>query len=450
MDEAALTHSRVLRIAVPILLANITVPLLGIVDTGVVGQMGQAAPIGAVGIGAIILTAVYWVFGFLRMGTTGLTAQAVGAGDGGEVAALLSRGLLIGFAAGLALVALQLPILAAGFWLSPASDAVEGLARDYAAIRIWSAPAAISLYAVTGWLIWQERTRAVLVLQIWINGLNILLDLWFVLGLGWGVAGVAWATFLAEWSGLLLAAWICRDVFAGRAWRQAGRVFDRARLKQMLAVNGDIMIRSVLLQAMFVAFLMWSGGLGDVPLAANQILMQFLQFTAFALDGFAFAAEALVGQAVGARLLPAFRRAVWLTGTWGLAVCVVLAGVFWSAGPAIIAVLAEAEEVRAEAGIYLIWLALAPVVGCAAWMLDGVFIGATRTRDMRDMMVVSAVAYFAAAWPLMWALGNHGLWLALLFSFVVRGATLWWRFPGLERSISEEKYVSKFGGFSSS
>ena len=211
---AGLTHARVLRIAGPIVLSNATVPILGAVDTGVVGQLGLAAPIGAVGVGAIVLSSVYWIFGFLRMGTTGLTAQAAGEGDAPEVAALLSRALLIGAVGGALLILLQLPIFWGAFRISPASAEVEGLARRYMAIRIWSAPAAIALYGITGWLIAQERTWAVLVIQLWMNGLNVALDLLFVLGLGWGVGGVASATFLAEWTGLALGLWLCRAAFA--------------------------------------------------------------------------------------------------------------------------------------------------------------------------------------------------------------------------------------------
>lgn len=293
---APLTHRRVLKIALPIVLSNATVPILGAVDTGVVGQLGAAAPIGAVGIGAVIISGVYWIFGFLRMGTTGLAAQALGRGDRAEVSALLSRALMIAFAAGAALIALQWPIFAAAFTLAPASAEVETLARDYLAIRVWSAPAAIAIYGLTGWLIAQERTGAVLVLQLWMNGVNIALDLWFVLGLGWGVPGVAVATFLAEWSGLALGLWLCRDAFATPAWRDRARIFDAARLRHMAAVNTDILIRSVLLQSIVISFLFWGAGFGDVPLAANQVLLQFLNITAFALDGFAFAAEAWWGR----------------------------------------------------------------------------------------------------------------------------------------------------------
>ena len=285
------THRRVLKVAVPIVIANASVPLLGAVDTGVVGQMGLAAPIGAVGIGAIILSAIYWIFGFLRMGTTGLTSQAHGAGNTGEVAAMLTRAWMIGLAGGVLLIILQVPIFAGAFWLSPASAEVEGLASIYLQIRVFSAPAMIALFGLMGWLIALERTRAVLAVQVLMNGLNILLDLWFVLGLGWGIEGVAWATFIAEWVGLGLAFWLCRDAFAVPDWCNWPRVFDRLALKNMAVVNRDIFLRSLMLQAIFVSFLFLGSDLGDVTLAANQVLMQFLSVTAYGLDGFAFAYE---------------------------------------------------------------------------------------------------------------------------------------------------------------
>ena len=427
-----LTHRRVLTIALPIVLSNATVPILGVVDTGVVGQLGEAAPIGAVGIGAIILSAVYWIFGFLRMGTTGLTSQASGEGDGAEVDALLSRALLIGISAGLFMIAAQVAIFHGAFWLSPASAEVEALARDYMAIRIWSAPATIALYGITGWLIAQERTRAVLVIQVGMNGTNIGLSFWLGLQLGWGVEGVAWATFMAEWGGLALGLWFCRGVFGRAAWLSAARVFDLVRLRHMALVNSDILIRSVLLQAIFVSFLFFGSDFGDVQLAANQILMQFLQVTAYALDGFAFSAEALVGQALGARARAALRRSAILSSVWGGIVCALLALSFALFGGGVIDIMTTAPEVRAAARVYLPYMVLAPLVGVAAWMLDGIFIGATRTKDMRNMMLVSAVIYFATVLPLMALFQNHGLWIALLLNFVVRGATLAWKYPALE------------------
>ena len=436
MTDLSLTHRRVLRIAVPIVISNATVPILGAVDTGVVGQLGEAAPIGAVGIGAIILTSLYWVFGFLRMGTAGLAAQAQGAADSVEVAAIFSRALLVAAIAGCGLILLQVPLFTGAFLLSPASAEVEELARTYMGIRIWSAPAIIAIYGITGWLIALERTRAVLAIQLAMNGVNILLDLVFVLGFDAGVAGVAWATFIAEWCGLALGLWLCRDVFAQRGWKDRALVLDPVRLKRMAGVSGDILIRSVLLQAIFVSFLFWGADFGDVTLAANQVLLQFLYVTAYAMDGFAFAAEALVGQALGARRAPAVRRASVLTGLWGLGTCAVLAIAFAMAGPAVIDLMATDTEVRAAARDYLPYMVAAPLVGCAAWMLDGIFIGATRTADMRNMMVISAIVYFGAVGPLMQTFGNDGLWLGLILSFVLRGVTLGLRYPALERAAA--------------
>ncbi|KUF11254.1 MATE family efflux transporter [Pseudoponticoccus marisrubri] len=432
----AVTHRRVLRIALPVVISNATVPLLGAVDTGVVGQMGQAAPIGAVGIGAIVLTAVYWVFGFLRMGTTGLAAQARGQGDRAEVAALLSRVLMIGLSAGLALILLQKPLFWAAFTVSPASDEVEGLAQHYMAIRIWSAPAAIAIFGILGWLIAAERTAAVLAIQVWMNCINIALDVVFVIGLGWGVGGVAIATFIAEWSGLGLGLWLCRSAFRHPSWRDWPRVFDRARLVGMARVNTDILIRSLLLEAVFLSFMFLGSDFGDVTLAANQVLVQFLHITAYALDGFAFSAEALVGQAYGARALSGFRRAALLSSAWGLMLNLGLALGFWALGPGIIDLMAKDPQVQAAARDFLPWIVAAPVLGLGAWMLDGIFIGATRTGDMRNMMLVSALIYAAAVLLLVTPFGNHGLWAALLISFVARGVTLGLRYPALERSVA--------------
>ena len=425
-----------LHIALPIVISNATVPILGAVDTGVVGQMGLAAPIGAVGLGAIVLSAFYWFFGFLRMGTVGLTAQAAGDGDTGEVAALLTRGLLIGLGAGLLVIGLQIPLFWAAFKVSPASSEVETLARQYMSIRIWSAPAAISIYAITGWLIAQERTRAVLAIQLWMNGLNIGLDLWFVLGLGWGVEGVAIATILAEISGAGMGLWFCRAAFRSPEWRNWMQVFNRLRWVRMIKLNGDILIRSILLEAIFLSFVFIGSDMGDVTLAANQVLLQFLMITAFGLDGFAFAAEALVGRAVGARRVADLRRGAVLASFWAAVVSLILMAGFGLFGPQIIDIMAKAPEVQTTARIYLPYMMLVPVLACAAFMLDGIFIGATRSKDMRNMMAVSFVVFVIAVLILVPMFGNHGLWAAMLISFVARGITLGLRYPALERSVT--------------
>ena len=433
ISPESVTHRRVLKVALPIVLSNATVPLLGAVDTGVVGQMGLAAPIGAVGIGAIIITSIYWFFGFLRLGTSGLASQARGRRDHVEVSVLLTRSLLIGIAAGLLLMLLQWPLFAAALLISPASTEVESLASDYISIRILSAPAAISIFGMTGWLIAMERTRSVLVLQITMNGVNVILDLLFVIGLGFGVKGVASATCIAEWGGLALGQFLCRQAFAGGVWRCWPQVFDRVQLRRMAAVNTDLIIRTVVLEIAFVSFLFLAADLGDLTLAANQVLLQFLHVTAYGLDGFAFAAEALVGFAVGGRARLALRRSVMMTCTWGMVAALLLGAAFLVAGPLLIDAMSTSPDVRSEARKFLPYIVAAPIVGGPSWMLDGIFIGATRTRALRNAMLESTLIYFAGLAILLPALGNHGLWLSLMILFVARAVTLGVRYLALER-----------------
>ena len=429
-----LSHKRVLGVAIPIVLANATIPILGAVDTAVVGQLGLAAPIGAVGIGAIIITAIYWLFGFLRMGTTGLTAQAIGSGDKPETSALLVRGIIIGLVAGLVLIIAQVPIFLGALQLSPASMEVESLAQKYLQIRVYSAPAAIALFGITGWLIAKEKTRAVLLLQLVLNGINIALDLVFVLKLGWGVEGVAIATLIAEWSGLIFGLWLAREGFNNGYWKNWIQIFDRVRLIQMAKVNSDIMIRSILLEIGFVSFLFLGSSFDDATLAANQVLIQFLHITAYALDGFAFAAEALVGQALGAKNRPLFRRAVVMTSQWGLGSVILMALAFFVFGNSIINIMTTAQDVRTVGYEYLPWMVIAPLAGAAAWMLDGIFIGATRTADMRNMMFISFCIYLIALALLLPSYGNHGLWASLIIFSIARGVTLGFKYPALEKS----------------
>lgn len=430
------THRRILAIALPIVASNATIPLLGVVDTAIIGQLGQAAAIGAVGLGAVILSSLYWILGFLRMATTGLAAQARGAGDTVESSALLVRALAIAGAAGFGFILLQGPLLAGALLLAPASPEAEALARSYLSIRIWGAPATIAGYAVTGWLIAQERTRAVLALQLATNLFNVVLSICFVLGLGWGVPGVAGATLLAEWTGLALGLWLCRSAFGGPGWRDRARLLAPDRLRRMAGVSGDILIRSVVLQGSFTAFVFLGAGLGDVTLAANQILLQFLSVTAYALDGFAFAAESLVGQAVGAGRRAELRRTVRLSAIWGGIGAVTLSVTFAIAGPACIAWMTTAPEVQAAARADLPWLVLAPLVGVGAWMLDGIFIGATKTREMRNAMLLSVAVYAGALAVFLPTLGNNGLWLALTFLNLARTATLGIRYPTLEAGLA--------------
>jgi len=266
------------------------------------------------------------------------------------------------------------------------------------------------------------------------NGANILLDVLFVLGLGWGVAGVAGATFIAEWLGFALGLWLCREALRTKVGWPA--ILDPARLRNMAVVNTDILIRSLALLAVFVLFIFWGAGFGDVPLAANQVLLQFTSVTAFALDGFAFAAETLVGKAVGRRDPVELRQAALRSSAWGLGASVLMAAGFWIAGGMMIDILTTAPDVREEARIYLPYMAIVPIIGLPAWMFDGIFIGATRSCDMRNMSIVSLGIYLVAALVLMQAFGNHGLWMAMIISWVSRGLTLAFRYPALERAAA--------------
>ena len=430
-----ITNKRVLTIAIPIVLSNITVPILGAVDTAVVGQLGKAAPVAAVGVGAIIITSFYWLFGFLRMGTTGLVAQAVGSKDESEVRAYLLRALILGLLAGLFIFLLRTPLIELGLWISPASSDVEELAQKYISIRVWSAPAAIGLYGIVGWLIALERTKSVLFLQFFMNGVNVLLDIWFVLVLNWGVQGVAIATVIAEVSALILGLLICYDRFKDKSWPTLRIVFSIARLKNMLSINLDILLRSIILEVIFVSFLLYGGKFGDVKLAANQVLLQFLHIAAHGLDGFALAAETLVGQAFGKKDRSILRKSIIVSSKLAFLLSCIMAISFLLFGSSLIDLMTTAENVRLEAKSYIIFITLVPILGVSAYMLDGIFIGATKTKDMRNMMFITLIFYVIAVLLLVPYFQNTGLWSALLISFIVRGATLAFRYPSLEKSI---------------
>jgi len=441
-DTGPLTYGRVLTLATPIIFANIAVPILGIVDTAVIGHLGRAAPLAAIAIGSQIFNFLYWSMGFLRMGTTGLSAQADGAGDTAEVVAVLLRSVLLGLAIGVLLVVGQRPIALAAARVFETGPDVAAMAREYFAIRIWGAPATMVTYVALGWFIGLRRTRVVLLLQVVLNGLNIVLDVLLVVGLGWGVRGVAMGTLISEWSAAVLAvgviAWRLRRRWTGRlgAVSLTSRIFDPKAVVATIDVNRDIFVRTVLLIAAFVWFTRQGARSGDVVLAANHVLLQFLAFSAFFLDGFAFSTEALVGQAVGARSRSDLTLAVRLSTTLGLVTAAATAVVFTLAGPRIIDGLTTANGVRIAARSFLPYAVLHPLVGLWCFQLDGIFIGATRTADMRNTMIVSFGVYIAAWWVLWDPLGNHGLWIAFLVFFAARGITLGIRYPAVVESVS--------------
>jgi MATE family multidrug resistance protein len=435
------SHALAWRLAGPIILANLSVPMLGAVDTAVMGHLPNPAYLGGVAVGAVVFQFIYWGFGFLRMGTTGLVAQADGAGDQAEVRAILLRSLLIAAGAGAVLWILQVPIFALAGALFDASAEVEGFAHDYFRIRIWSAPATLANYCLIGWFIGMRNTRAALILQLWMNGLNIVLSLTFVVGLGWGVEGVATATAIAEYAAVAMALYLWRNQsgIAVGLTIDLTAIFDAARLRRLFGVNFDIFIRTLCLIATFALFTRQGASMGDALLAANAILMQLQSFLSFGLDGFAHAAEAMVGGAVGARDKTAFRQSVRITGQWALIVAAGYTIVYAAAAPFIIAALTDIPDVRATAGDYFIWLAISPVVSVWSFMLDGIFIGATRTRDMRNAMIFSLVVFLIAMAILQPMFGNHGLWSALMIFMAARAISLGYLYHGLLRSLDRAR-----------
>jgi MATE family multidrug resistance protein len=429
--HAPISHRSVLGIAIPVVISNVSTPLIGVVDTAVVGRLPDPAYIGAVAIGSLIFTFLFWAFGFLRMGTTGLTAQAHGANDADETLASLGRALLIALAVGVALIILQWPLQKLAFALLEGSARVETLGQQYFDIRIWAAPATLANYALLGWFIGLGRTDIALVLQLILNIGNMVLDVLFVLGFGWGVQGVAAGTVIAEVIaaaiGVLIALRHARHL-RGR-WRRSA-LFDTARLSRTLLVNRDIMIRSLALIFVFVWFTANGAKFGDAPLAANAILMQFIAVSAYFLDGLAFAAESLIGRAIGAANRTALIAAMRITTTWAVGFAVVAAIMIALLGPSVIDLLTVDSTTRTLAREYLIWAALSPVLGVWAFQLDGFFIGATLTAQMRSAMLLS-LAIFLAAWWLLTPLRNHGLWLSLLVHYLARIGTLAFYLPTL-------------------
>lgn len=430
-------NARVWRIAGPMILSNVTVPLLGAVDTAVVGRLPDPANIGAVAVGAIIFNFIFWGFGFLRMGTGGLVSQAYGAGDRNAIRDWLGRALLWAAAIAVSLLLLQWPIQEVAFRLMTASPEVERLGRVYFSVRIWGAPATLTNYVLLGWLLATQRAQATLILMILTNVINIILDFLFVMGFGWGVAGVAVATVIAEYgaaaAGLLFVASRLRRL--GGHWHR-GRLLDRTNLGAMLRVNRDIFIRTICLTIAFAYFTAAGGRLGDTTLAANAILLNLQSIMAYGVDGFAYAAEVLVGAAVGARDRGALSAAVRTSTLWAAGLAAGISLVYALAGMAIIDLFTTIEQVRQAAYLYLPWIAVSPLLSVWSFQLDGIFIGATRTAELRNGMVLALVVYLLGATAFVPWLGNHGLWLAFVIWIAARALPLAIWYPRILRSLT--------------
>jgi MATE family multidrug resistance protein len=425
----------------PIIFANISVPLLGAVDTAVVGHLPQPHYIGAVAIGAMLFTYIYHLFNCLRMGTTGPTAQARGAGDYAEVRALIARALLLAGAIGGTLIILQLPVLALAFWLIDASPQVERYAREYFLIRVWSMPAVLAGYAIIGWYYGLRDARTPLIVQVVANALNIGLDFLFVFGFGWGVAGVAVASLVASYAGLLLGLWCVWRTLRTLPGSGHARLLDRTALVRLVSINRDLVLRTFCVVSVLGLFMAKSAELGDVTLAANQVLHNFLVFTSFGLDAFAHAAEAILGEAVGRRDRAAFQRSMRVVFFWAALVGALNLVIYAVAGPGIIALLTGIPEVRAAAMDFLLWPVLMPLLSVWAYTYDGVYLAATRTTAMRNTVILSFVAYVVLLYTLVPVYGNIGLWIALVAFLGVRGILLHLLYPALLRSIESDEVM---------
>jgi MATE family multidrug resistance protein len=369
------------------------------------------------------------------MGTTALVAQAVGGNQQKEASAVFYRAAIIGAAIGLILITVQIPIAAAAFGLLSGSTAVEEAAQAYFTIRIMGAPFSLALLAVMGYLLGVQATRTVLLLNIILNGLNIILDLIFVLGFGWGVEGVALATVLAEITALSAGFVVIWPRLRAAGVVPAKVILRASELKRMLVVNRDIMIRTLCLIFAFAWFTNQGASQGDIILATNAILMQFVTFAAFFLDGFALAAETLIGAAVGARNHNRMNQSIRYVFELGAGTALVLSGLFWLSGGWLIDLLTNVEAVREASRTFLWWAVLAPVISVWCYLLDGIFIGATRTPEMRNAMIGSLLAYLGLWWVAVPPFGNHGLWLALHGYFIARALSLAYYLPRIMRQL---------------
>jgi multidrug resistance protein, MATE family len=435
--QAALpiTHRSVLTVAVPIMLSNMTEPLIGVVNTAVIGQLPEAYYIGAIAIGSLIFSFLFWGFGFLRLSTGGLSAQAVGAGDSVELTAVFWRALSIAAAAGLFLVAASPLIEKAAFDLIGGSPQVRAQGEIYFQYRIWSAPFALINFCVLGWFIGQGRASVAFFVQIFLNLTNMCLGALFVLGYGMKADGVGLSALIAEFSGASLGCFLVwrslRKMQVTSTWAQ---VWNREKIRHTLGANTDIMIRTLCLVFAFAWFTSRGARAGDVIIAANAILLNFFEVAAYLIDGFAYASEALVGQAVGARSQQRFHQAIRLTSLWALVVGSFCSLTIWFTGPMLIDLMTVNPNVRETARLYLAWASLTPLLGTICFQFDGIFTGAMATREMRNMMILSLAIYLTAWWFLERGFGNYGLWAALCVFFVARGLTFAARMPALTRT----------------
>ena len=420
------------------MLSNVSVPLVGIVDTTVVGHLPNPVFIGAVALGAVVFSFLYWGFGFLRMGTTGLVAQDFGTQDYDELRATLVRSMILAGSLGIAILIVRDAVSEIAFWALEGGAMVEGFAKQYYAVRVFAAPAALFNYVILGFVIGVQNTRAALALLLILNLTNVFLDVIFVMGFGWGVEGVAAASVISEYIAAAVGVVLIRRILLeiGGRW-QSYRLLDRPRLRRLLTVNLNIFVRTLCLIFAFFHFTSTGARLGDIVLAANAVLMNLHTFMAYSLDGFAHAVEALAGNAYGARNRKAFQQVVLASTACAVLVALGFCVVYGLFGTSFVAMVTGIPAVRATAGEYLPWLVIAPMISVWSFQLDGIFIGTTRAVAMRNAMLLSLGIFLAAVWLLLPLWGNHGLWAALMIFMAMRAVTLGFWYPRIVRDLPE-------------
>jgi MATE family multidrug resistance protein len=412
------------------MVANLTTPLIGIVATTAIGRLGDATLLGGVAMASVLFDCIFWLFAFLRMSTVAFTAQSLGAGETQEMRAILVRGWIVAALIGAGLIALQIPLATLLLGAMGGSEGVTRAANTYFTVRIWSAPLVLANYVMLGWLIGQARARMALATQIAINLTNAVATVLLVLVFDAGIAGAAIAAVIAEAIGLLLGVLMAYRLTQGKLEIPRAALFERAKLVRMLTVNRDIMIRTAALITVWLFFAAQGARAGDVTLAANAVLNNFLLISAFFLDGLANAAEQLCGRAFGARDRTAFSDAVRLVILWGAGFALAVTAVFALFGPGLIDIMTASEDVRKAARNYIWFVAVSPMLAVFAFGYDGVFIGATWAREMRNLMVLSLLI-FLSTWLALRAFGNAGLWGALLIHYAARGGLQALRYPAL-------------------
>lgn len=419
-----ITSRLVFSLAVPVTLAYLTTPLLGLVDTAVVGQFGDAAMIGGLAVGAIILDLIFTLFNFLRVSTSGLVAQAMGREDERDKQAILYRAVGIGLIFGVTTMVFGPQVLKLGLWLMQPGNSVAAATTTYVTVRVFGAPFTAINYAILGWFLGLGRTGVGLGLQLLLSITNIILSLALGLWLGWGIFGVAIATVIGEIVASIAGAWLCYRVIDHSQRPTRAYVLNTPALKRLFGLNFDIVLRNLALLFAFAFFTTQGAAFGEVTLAANAILMHFFVITAYFLDGLATAAEQLAGRTIGANYRAGFWRAFKLTSAWNGAMALVLAVILLFAGSMLIDLLTVLESVRGEAKLYMFWACLTPLTGVVAYQLDGVFFGGTWTREISRMMAIALAIYILIWWLTRDSMGNHGLWLSLNCFLLIRGVLL--------------------------